>query len=50
MGKSNELLKFLIEKKIPIRQAIEILETAEKILLARRKEKAVTQDYEKRGG
>jgi len=49
MGKSNDLLKYLIEKKIPIRQAIEILEAAEKILLARRKEKAITKDYEKRG-
>lgn len=48
MGKSNELLKYLIEKKIPIRQAIEILEAAEKILLVRRKEKAVVENYEKR--
>jgi hypothetical protein len=49
VGKSNELLRFLIDKKIPIRQAIEMLVAAEKILLARRKEKAVIEDYEKRG-
>jgi len=49
MKKRNELLRFLIENKIPLRQAIEMLEAAEKILLEKRKEKAVSQDYEKRG-
>jgi hypothetical protein len=50
MGKMNDLLKFLLDKKITIRQAMEILEAAEKILLDKRKEKAVITGYEKRQG
>jgi hypothetical protein len=32
MSKRNDLLKFLVENKIPLRQAIEMLEQAEPII------------------
>jgi hypothetical protein len=48
MSKRNDLLKFLVENKIPLRQAIEMLEQAEPIIRRKVKEKAVLENYEKR--
>jgi hypothetical protein len=52
MGNKRELLKFLIDKKIPIREAIDFLTLAERMIVAKRlsKQKAIAPDYEKRGG
>ena len=48
----EELLHFILKKKIPLRLAIDILETAlEDIILAKqKKEKAILPKYETRVG
>lgn len=50
MKRNNELLKFILKKKIPLRLAIEILEEAEseKKENWKAKEKAVLGKYETR--
>jgi hypothetical protein len=52
MGKTKELLKFLIHNKITIKEAIELLQEADRILMAKvakaQKEKAVLEKYETR--
>jgi hypothetical protein len=48
MSKRTELLRFLIDKGMTIRQAIEMLEQAEPIIRRKVKEKAVLENYEKR--
>ena len=50
MGKASSLLQFLLDNNFTIRRAIEILENAENKIISRRKEKAINQNYEKRGG
>ena len=47
-AKANSLLKYMLENKITIREAIELLQHAEDILRRKAKEKAVIQDIEKR--
>jgi hypothetical protein len=51
MPKTAKLLKFLIENKIPIREAIDFLKLAERMIIAKKlaKETAVLPEYEKRG-
>jgi len=46
----EDLLKFLLKKKMPLRLAIDILEKAEEKILAKRKakEKAILPKYETR--
>jgi hypothetical protein len=43
MSRNNDLLKFIIKRKIPLREAIEILEEAEK------KQKEKEQEIYKKG-
>jgi hypothetical protein len=50
MARKSELLMFLLEKKLTIQQAIDILEQAAVQIIRKKKEKAVITDYEKRGG
>jgi hypothetical protein len=52
MSRSEELLRFIITKKIPLREAIEVLQLVEKLVKDKQaaKEKAVIEDYETRGG
>ncbi len=54
MSRNNDLLKFILKKKIPLWKAIEILEEAEKEKWEENKkvrksyEKAILSGYEKR--
>ena len=48
MSKTGSLLKYMVENKITIREAIELLQREEEILRSKVKEKAVIQDIEKR--
>lgn len=52
MTPRDELLSFLLKKKMPIRFAIDILEKAEQEIIAKRKgkEKAILPKYETRAG
>lgn len=53
MSKRSDLLKFLLEKKIPLRLAIQMLEQEEHLFLSNKKtqkEKAVIGKYETRVG
>lgn len=50
MSKPSDLIRFLIDKNISIKEAMAILEKAENILKNKAKEKAIIKDYEKRGG
>ena len=47
-SQKNEFLKYLLKKKIPLRQAIEILEDTEKKIAEKQREKAVLGKYETR--
>lgn len=48
MSKTSALLKYMVENRITIREAIELLQRAEDILRSKVKEKAVIRDIEKR--
>jgi hypothetical protein len=48
VSKTSALLKYMVENRITIREAIELLQRAEDILRSKVKEKAVVRDIEKR--
>jgi hypothetical protein len=48
MSKGSDLLKFLVEHKMSIQEAIDLLKTFEPVIRRKIKETAVIKDYEKR--